>query len=73
LGWKQSYDNWFEYYGAIINNGIGETTLRCYTLDFWKSIFHSFNVFNISLFQLICANDEMGLMSRMNSYIKTLC
>jgi hypothetical protein len=38
-----------------------------------ESIFYSFKIFNTSLFQLICANDEMGLMSRMNSYIKTLC
>ncbi len=52
---------------------MGESTLRCYTLDVQEFIFHSVFIFNSSLFQLICANDEMGLMSRMNSYIKTLC
>jgi len=51
LGWKQSYDNWLEYYGATTNNGVGESTLRCYTLDVQESIFHSFKFFNISLFQ----------------------
>jgi hypothetical protein len=38
-----------------------ERTLRCYTLDVQKFIFHNFKIFNSSLFQLICANDEMGL------------
>jgi hypothetical protein len=52
---------------------MGENTLKCYTLDVREFIFHSLKIFNSSLFQLICANDEMGLMSRMNSYIKTLC
>ncbi len=51
----------------------GENTLRCYILDVWESIFHSFKIFNSSLFQLMCTNDEMGLKSRMNSYINSLC
>jgi hypothetical protein len=52
---------------------VGESTLRCYNLDVCEFIFHSLKIFNSSLFQLIRANDEMGFMLRMNSYIKTLC
>jgi len=52
---------------------VGENTLKCHTLDVQESILHSLKNFNNILFQLICANDEMGFMSRMNSYIKTLC
>jgi hypothetical protein len=38
-----------------------------------KHAIHSLKIFNSSLFQLICVNDEMGLMLRINSYIKILC
>jgi hypothetical protein len=66
----QSKGRWNKYEGEEQH---GKSTLRCYTLDVREFIFHGFKIFNSSLFQLIYANDKMGLMSRMNLYIETLC